>query len=56
MAADGAGLAAVIGVVRTAVTQAVMMGLGASVSAVGYHDLRVLKEGVGTEQIAQVFD
>ena len=30
--------------------------LWAVVSAVGYHDLRVVKEGVGTEEIAAVFD
>ncbi len=30
--------------------------LGAVISAVGYHDLRVVKEGVGIEEIAAVFD
>ena len=30
--------------------------LGAVISAVGYHDLRVVKEGIGTEEIAAVFD
>ena len=34
----------------------VILGLGASIAAVGYHDLRVVKEGVGTEEIARVFD
>ena len=33
-----------------------LVGLEASLAALGYHDLRVLKEGVGSEQIAQVFD
>lgn len=34
----------------------VLVGLGASVVAVGYHDLRIAKEGVGTDDIARVFD
>ncbi|MBC6440046.1 MAG: hypothetical protein GDA49_06480 [Rhodospirillales bacterium] len=36
--------------------QLIGIGVLASVAAVSYHDLRVLKEGVGTEQIAQQFD
>lgn len=33
-----------------------MSALGAVISAVSYHDLRVAKEGVDTDQIASVFD
>lgn len=55
-AADGVGMASFIGVVLTAVIQVIMMGLGDSVAAVGYHDLRVINEGVGTDKIARVFD
>ncbi len=36
--------------------EAVLFGLAASLAAVGYHDLRITKEGLGTEQLAQVFD
>ena len=35
---------------------ALSTALYAVVSAVGYHDLRVAKEGVDAEQIAAVFD
>lgn len=48
-----------VSVLGTWVTQLVSMivaGIWACVVAVSYHDLRVIKEGVGTEQIAQVFD
>ena len=31
-------------------------GIGASILAVGYHDLRVVKEGIGSDEIARVFD
>lgn len=34
----------------------IVFALGASLAAVGYHDLRVEKEGVGAEEIARVFD
>lgn len=34
----------------------VVLAMGASLAAVGYHDLRVVKEGVGSEEIARVFD
>jgi len=34
----------------------VMFGMGAAVSAVGYHDLRIAREGGDTEQIAKAFD
>ena len=46
----------IAGAIIFAVIQSMLMGLGASMTAVAYHDLRVEKEGVGTEQIAQVFD
>jgi hypothetical protein len=36
--------------------QAVLFGLAASLAAVGYHDLRITKEGVGSEQLAEIFD
>ena len=38
------------------VVTALFTALSAVVSAVSYHDLRIAKEGVGTEQIAAVFD
>lgn len=38
------------------VVTAFFTALWAVVSAVGYHDLRVVKEGVGIEEIAAVFD
>ena len=41
------------------ITQLVSMllgGISASILAVGYHDLRVVKEGVGSAEIAKVFD
>lgn len=34
----------------------IVVGLGASVVAVGYHDLRIAREGGDTEQIARAFD
>jgi len=34
----------------------ILFGLGASVIAVGYHDLRIAREGGDTEQIAKAFD
>jgi hypothetical protein len=34
----------------------ILAGLGASVVAVGYHDLRIAREGGDTEQIARAFD
>ena len=34
----------------------ILVGLGASVVAVGYHDLRIAREGGDTEQIARAFD
>ena len=56
-AALGGGYgSSVLGALLGVVMQALSMGLGASVAAVGYHDLRVTKEGVGTEEIARVFD
>ena len=48
-----------ISVLGTWITQLVSMvvaGVWACLVAVSYHDLRVVKEGVGTEQIAQVFE
>jgi len=51
-----AGAGGVIALIVNAIVQVILMGLGASVAAVGYHDLRVMKEGVGTEEIARVFD
>jgi len=36
--------------------QAVLFGLAASLAAVGYHDLRITKEGAGPEELARVFD
>ena len=33
-----------------------LAGIGASILAVGYHDLRVAKEGIGSEEIARTFD
>ena len=38
------------------VLQAFFTALAAVISAVGYHDLRVSKEGLDTQQIAAVFD
>tara|TARA_Y100001960_G_scaffold259740_1_gene279797 strand:- start:137 stop:967 length:831 start_codon:yes stop_codon:yes gene_type:complete len=55
-AAGQGGLGSIVSVIINAIVQAVMMGLGASVAAVGYHDLRVAKEGVGADQIARAFD
>lgn len=34
----------------------VLGGIGASVVAVGYHDLRIAREGIGSDDIARVFD
>jgi hypothetical protein len=36
--------------------EAVLFGLAASLAAVGYHDLRITKEGAGPEELARVFD
>lgn len=33
-----------------------LAGIGASILAVGYHDLRVAKEGIGSDEIARTFD
>ena len=45
-----------ISVVALLLVTAFVTALSAVVSAVGYHDLRVAKEGVDVEQIAAVFD
>lgn len=34
----------------------VLGGIGSAVVAVGYHDLRIAREGIGTDDIARVFD
>lgn len=44
------------GAVADWLVSAAVTALGATVAAVGYHDLRVLKEGADIEQIAAVFD
>ena len=45
-----------LGIILFGLFEAVLFGLAASLAAVGYHDLRITKEGLGTEQLAQVFD
>ena len=40
----------------TQVVSMLLSGISASILAVGYHDLRVAKEGVGSEEIARTFD
>jgi hypothetical protein len=38
------------------IVNVLLSGISASILAVGYHDLRVVKEGVGSAEIARVFD
>jgi hypothetical protein len=52
----GAQTVSVLGTWLTQLVSMVVSGLWACLVVVSYHDLRVIKEGVGTEQIAQVFD
>ncbi len=40
----------------TQVVNMLLSGVSASILAVGYHDLRVAKEGIGSEEIARTFD
>ena len=69
--AAGAGLGLLLGVIAAGFADSVLVwgglilsllisafftALSAVVSAVGYHDLRVIKEGIDVEQIAAVFD
>lgn len=44
------------GAVADWLASAAVTAFGATVAAVGYHDLRVVKEGADVEQIAAVFD
>jgi hypothetical protein len=52
----GAQAVSVLGTWITQLVSMVVAGVWACLVAVSYHDLRVVKEGVGTEQIAQVFE
>ena len=52
--AQGAG--PVIGSVAKVIWQALLGAYGAILVVVTYHDLRVAKEGVDTDQIAAVFE
>jgi hypothetical protein len=38
------------------IVNVLLSGISASILAVGYHDLRVVKEGIGSDEIARVFD
>lgn len=40
----------------TQVVSMLLSGISASILAVGYHDLRVVKEGIGSDEIARTFD
>ncbi|MBC6440051.1 MAG: hypothetical protein GDA49_06510 [Rhodospirillales bacterium] len=44
----GGGAPSIVVVLIYSIVEAVLLGLGASVAAVGYHDLRIVKEGGGT--------
>jgi hypothetical protein len=54
-AASGFG-SAVVSVLVTLLWGAVYGAFSAILAVVAYHDLRVAKEGVDTDQIASVFD
>lgn len=51
-----AGSGGVVVQIVGGIVNLVFAGLGASVVAVGYHDLRIAKEGGDTNQIARAFD
>ncbi len=55
-AAVDLGTGGIVLQVVSGIVDIIFGGLGASVVAVGYHDLRIAKEGGDTEQIAQAFD
>ncbi|MEM7120746.1 MAG: hypothetical protein AAF563_05680 [Pseudomonadota bacterium] len=46
----------VAGLLITQIVNMLLSGVSASILAVGYHDLRVAKEGIGSEEIARTFD
>jgi uncharacterized membrane protein len=52
---DG-GAAGIVAAIVALVVQAAIAALGAVAVAVGYHDLRIAKEGVDSDRIAAVFD
>lgn len=54
LAAIGLGLT--LGIIANYIVSALTTAIGAVAAAVLYHDLRIAKEGVSTDQIAAVFD
>ncbi len=50
------GLGVTFGVIANYIVSALTTAVGAVAAAVLYHDLRIAKEGVSTDQIAAVFD
>lgn len=46
----------VAGLFITQIVNMLLSGISASILAVGYHDLRVAKEGIGSDEIARTFD